>query len=232
MANPPTNSSVSDSLLFKGLSPSEISTALGAARRKVLKKGQVLFRQGEPSQATFIVRSGRIKLFQSDLSGRQTLLRILGPGEILAITATVGAPDYPATAVAERETEVLFWAGKRLEGLIREIPQLGINALGIVSKRMREMQSRFGELAAERVERRLARTLLRLGSQHGKRGPRGTLVDVEMSRQELAEMAGSTVFSMSRILSAWEKRSILESKRKGILILDPSALASIAEERE
>lgn len=221
-----------DSPLFSGLARPEVELFMRHARPKRIRKGQVLFHQGDTAESTFVVRTGQIKLFQTTRSGNQTLLRVIGPGQILAITTTLGILSYPATAVAERVTEVLALSGKEFEEMILKIPSLGVNALKILSLRVREMQDRFSELAAEKVERRLARTLLRLSAQVGRKHERGVLLDLEISRQDLAEMSGATVYSISRILSSWERAEILELGRKKILVRTPHALYQIAEELE
>jgi CRP-like cAMP-binding protein len=221
-----------NSPLFSGLSRPDIEVILRQARPKKIKKGHTLFHQGDSAEFTFMVKSGQIKLFQSSRSGNQTLLRVIGPGEILAITTTLGVLSYPATAVAERPTELMALSGKQLEDLVLKIPRLGINALRILSLRVREMQDRFSELAAEKLERRLARTIMRLAAQVGRKHERGVLLDLEISRQDLGEMAGTTVYSISRILSGWERAGILELGRKKILVRTPHALYQIAEELE
>jgi CRP-like cAMP-binding protein len=220
------------SLLFSGLQRAEIDLILREARSKKIGKGHTLFGQGDKAEFTFIVKSGQIKLFQSSRSGNQTLIRVIGPGEILAITTTLGILSYPATAEAERATELMALSAKQLEDLILKIPRLGINALKILSLRVREMQDRFSELAAEKLERRLARTLMRLTAQVGRKHERGVLLDLEISRQDLGEMAGTTVYSISRILSEWERAGILELGRKKVLIRSPHQLYQIAEELE
>jgi CRP-like cAMP-binding protein len=177
-----------------------------------------------------MVVSGRIKLHQVTIDGAQTFLRVIGPGQILAIVSTLSASTYPATATAERETTVLSWNGKLLDKLFLEIPHLCRNALAVLSSRVQEMQLRFGELAAERTERRLARALLRLANQVGRKQAEGVVLDLSLSRQDLAEMVGTTLFSVSRILGDWQRHQWVQIGRQKVVLLDHPALVRLAEE--
>jgi CRP-like cAMP-binding protein len=223
-------SEVRTSVLFKGLADADFERVVSKAKLKKLKKGQVLFRQDEPADATFVVVSGRIKMQQLGAEGSQTLLRVLKPGQMLAIVAAVSADAYPATAVAERESTLLSWGGEVLDQLFLEVPRLCKNALGILSGRIVEMQERFSELAAERTERRLARALLRLASQVGRKHAEGVALDLVLSRQDLAEMIGTTLFSVSRILSDWKTRGWVKIGRQTVLLTKPREILRIAEE--
>jgi CRP/FNR family transcriptional regulator, nitrogen oxide reductase regulator len=222
---------VLESPLLRGLSPSELERVFSRATLRKLKKGQVLFRQDEPAKTTYVVLSGRIKMQQVSVDGAQTLLRVLKAGQILAVVATVREEGgYPATAVAERDTTVVGWNGKALDQLFLEVPRLCRNALGILSGRIGEMQSRFAELAAERTERRLASALLRLVSQVGKKEKVGVSLDLDLTRQDLAEMIGTTLFSVSRILSDWKAKGWVKLGRQRVHLTDPHAIVRIAEE--
>jgi CRP-like cAMP-binding protein len=96
--------------------------------------------------------------------------------------------------------------------------------------RVKEFQDRYRELATERVERRVAHALLRLAAQIGKSADGGTLIDLTLSRQDIAELTGTTIYTVSRILSGWESRGIIESGRERVLVRDRDALTSIADD--
>jgi len=218
------------SALFRGLSSEQIAAVLDPATLSRIKKGVALFHQDDAVKSTYLVVSGRIKLHQVTTDGAQTLLRVIGPGQILAIVSAVSSANYPATATAERDSSVLSWDGKVFDRLFLRIPLLCRNALGILSSRVQEMQLRFGELAAERTERRLARALLRLASQVGRKQANGVVLDLSLSRQDLAEMIGTTLFSVSRILGDWQRSRLVEIGRQKVILTDPHALVRIADE--
>ena len=117
-----------------------------------------------------------------------------------------------------------------MDRLLRQHAQLAINLIDLLSERLHDMQARYEELATEQVEQRLARTLLRLVKRTGRRVEQGVLVDVRLSRQELADMTGTSMFTVSRILKRWEKAGVIKSQRHRILVHHPHGLVSIAED--
>lgn len=223
---------VFQSAFFQGLPEDRATQVVAAARLVKVRKNAVLFRQEEEARFTYLLVSGRLKLHQGTMDGAQTLLRVIGPGQIMAIISVLNEATYPATATAERDSVALSWDSKTLDRLFLDYPRLCRNALEIVSARTQEMQLRFGELAAERTERRLARAVLRLADQLGKEskeGP-GISLDLKLSRQDLAEMIGATLFSVSRILGAWQRQGWAQVGRQKVRLLDKEALHRIADE--
>ncbi len=216
--------------LFRDLTRQQIDDIVAAANLLKIKKNGILFHQSDPAHSTFVIINGRVKLTQLTADGAQTLLRVVGPGQILAVVSALEVMNYPATATAERDSRLLSWDGKTLDRLFFKHPGLSRNALAILSARMREMQERFGELASQRTERRLARALLRLADQVGKKESDGVVLDMALSRQDLAEMIGTTLFSVSRILTDWQARKLVNIGRRKVILRDPERLAHIAEE--
>lgn len=225
-------SQVRNSPLLRSLTAGQIDQVLSCSELKRLKKGEVLFRQDEPVESIFLVASGQVKLQQVIADGAQSLIRFVGPGEICAIVSALDVQTYPLTAIAERDASVIYWDGRTFNRLLLGVPELTKNALSILSTRVREMQQRFGELAAERTERRLARALLRLVSQLGKKTSEGTILDLSLSRRDLAEMIGTTLYSVSRILSDWQKRHWVKIGRQKVAISDVNALVRFSEEED
>jgi CRP-like cAMP-binding protein len=113
---------------------------------------------------------------------------------------------------------------------MEQYPRLAINSINILSQRIQEFQDRLREMATERVERRIARTLLRLASQTGRKTEQGILIDLSLTRQDLAEMTGTTLYTVSRTLSQWEKDGLVKSQREQVMILAPHRLVVLAED--
>ncbi len=162
--------------------------------------------------------------------GHEVILRFVGPGEAVAALALFEGAAYPLTASAVSESLLLAWHRDVLQELVQHHPPLAVNAMRLLSERLREVQERFRELATERVAQRVARALLRLVRQAGRRAEDGVLIDMPLSRQDLAEMTGTTLYTVSRTLSEWESRGILESGREKVLVKRPHALVAIAED--
>jgi CRP-like cAMP-binding protein len=114
--------------------------------------------------------------------------------------------------------------------LMEKYPRVALNAIRLLAGRIQEFQDRLRELATERVERRIARTLIRLTRQAGRKTAEGVLIDLPLTRQDLAEMCGTTLYTVSRTLSQWESQGLVRSKREQVLVLFPHGLVQIAED--
>ena len=147
-----------------------------------------------------------------------------------AIIAALENTVYPLAAQAVEDCRALAWDSTTLERLMERFPRLAINGLRLVSQRWHELEERYRELATERVERRVAQTLLRLVRQVGQKVEGGVLIDLPLTRQDLAEMTGTTLYTVSRILSRWEQEQLVETGRERVLIRFPHGLARIAED--
>lgn len=194
-----------------------------------VQAGQVLYRQGSPARRCYLVRSGRLKLVKLHEQGKEAVLRYIGPGEITAAVAVFKEKEYPLTAVAIGETRVVGWDRATIMTLLREYPDLALHLLKVTIERLDEVQTRYLELNAEQVQQRLARALLRIMKHSGRRTPDGILIDFPLGRQELADYTGTTLFTVSRTLSAWEKNGWVASGRERITISDPHALVKFSE---
>jgi CRP-like cAMP-binding protein len=215
---------------FRGLSPSDLQQTAGAARRKSLKRDRFFFRQEDEAEAFYLLLEGRVKLLQETPDGQEVLIRLIGPGEMFGGVAMLGESTYPVSAQASEDCAALAWTRREISWLLDRYPKITRNVLKHMAGRLREIQDRYRELATERVERRVARALLRLVRVSGRKTDRGVLIDMRLSRQDLAEMSGTTLYTISRLLGAWEKAGIVEGGRMRLLICNPHGLVSIAED--
>ena len=201
-----------------------------AARLKHHQPGGVFFMQGDPADAVYSIETGRVRLSQVTAEGQQILLRVIGPGTVFGAIALARVDTYPVTAEAAEECTALVWPSSVLMGLVEQMPKLALNAIQLMAGHVQEFQDRFREMATQRVERRLARTLLRLASQTGRKTDEGVLIDLALTRQDLAEMTGTTLYTVSRILSQWETQGLVRSGRELVVIRYPHGLVKIAED--
>lgn len=226
MGEPSENATPS---LLAGLTAADDARVRAAAQRRTCRARQALFRQDERAEALFLVESGRVKLTQLTPSGQEIIVRLAGPGELIAAIAVLDGRPYPFTATALEPTEVLLWPRAALSELFRSLPRFQANVIEVVGAHTREMLDRFRELATEPVPRRLARAVLRVVRLGGR--AEGTAVRLErITQQDLADMAATTLYTVSRILSEWEGRRLVETGRGKLLVRDRDALARIAEE--
>jgi CRP-like cAMP-binding protein len=155
---------------------------------------------------------------------------MIGSWTLFAVVAIIEEANYPITAQAAEPCQLIYWPKDALRELVGRFPRLSINAMQLMAMRVREYQDRFRELATERVERRLARALIRLASQTGKKTEEGVLIDMPLTRQDLAEMTGTTLFTASRVLSQWEAQGLVKSGRERVVIVFPHGLVRIADD--
>ena len=141
----------------------------------------------------------------------------------------IGRSSYPATAIAVVDSLALAWPSAAWPRLVAQFPALALNTLQTVGSRLQDAQTRVVEMSTEEVERRVAHALLRLAKQSGRKVAAGVEIAFPISRQDVAEMTGTTLHTVSRILSAWEDRGLVEGGRQRIVIKDPHRLFVLAE---
>jgi CRP/FNR family transcriptional regulator, nitrogen oxide reductase regulator len=215
--------------LFKGLSPEQCDQIIEDGIYQALKPKGVLFHQGDPAKYFFMVTSGRLKLSKLNENGKEIIIRYIGGGELTAAITSLQGWDYPVTAEAVEDSEVTAWDKATVLKLIETVPTIAFNLLNIVLHRMDDVQNRYLELCTERVEQRIARSLLRLMRSAGVKTPEGIRIDLPLSRQNIAEFSGTTLFTVSRTLSVWVKNGWISSGREKITIIDPHSLVLFSE---
>ncbi|GAB4436994.1 MAG: Crp/Fnr family transcriptional regulator [Anaerolineae bacterium] len=216
--------------LFEGLTENELKSICQAARLSRVKPDAFFFYQEDPADKWYILIQGQVKMTQIGPEGQQVLVRMVAPyGEFGSVALLTGL-TYPLSAQAAEDCLALTWDKTIITTLLSSYPRLAMNALRLMAERFRELQERYRELATERVEQRVVRALLRLERQAGRRLERGTLIDLSLSRQDLAEMTGTTLYTVSRILSQWEQQGLIKTGREKVIILNQPGLLSIVEE--
>lgn len=218
--------------LLEGLTPQEIEQILQNASYTTLEPDSFFFHQGDAAKRIYILLEGQIKVIQLTPEGQQVVMRMVNPPEIFGCVAALGGGEYPASAQATKPCEAFCLHKDDMHKLMQTHARLAINAFQIMVRRTHELQDRYRELATETVERRLAHALLRLMEQNGKEIDGVILLDLPLSRQDLAEMIGSTLYTVSRILSGWESRGLVEAGREKLSLVNPKTLHLIADAQE
>jgi CRP/FNR family transcriptional regulator, nitrogen oxide reductase regulator len=216
-------------VLFKGLPLEALKDICRDAQLKKMPKGSFFFIQGDPADWQYLLFSGQVKLTQVNAEGQQIVLRAIGPYSLFGLVVLAQAEQYPVSAEVMEDSTALAWSKPSLMAFVTRYPAFALNAIQAMAAHTQEFQERFRQLATERVERRLAHTLLRLASQTGKKIPEGVLIDLPLTRQDLGEMTGTTLYTVSRLLSQWEDQDLIIADREHIVIRYPHGLVSIAE---
>jgi len=194
-----------------------------------IEEGEFFFFQGDTADYLYILISGRAKLMQTNPSGQQVNLRTITEWQMFgALGAVRENATYPATAQALEQSTALAIKSDYFHELMQTRPYLSFDLMKLMTTYIQEMQERYRELATEKVERRIARVLLRLAGQMGTKMEGG--IELSFTRQDLAEMSGTTLYTVSRVLSEWERQGLVEAGRERVLIRNPHGVVSIAEE--
>ena len=194
-----------------------------------IKEGEFFFFQGDSAEYLYILTTGQAKLMQSSPNGKQVNIRTIQPWEMFAALGAVREDaTYPASAQAIQDSSALVIRSDFMGKMMQTRPYLAVGLTRLMTLLIQDIQARYRELATERVEQRIARTLLRLAAQ----GNKGRNVEMEYSRQDLAEMTGTTLFTVSRTLSEWEKAGLIEAGGEKIRIKDQDGLTRIADQSE
>jgi CRP/FNR family transcriptional regulator len=215
--------------IFRRLSPDDRQRLAAVARSRDFEKGAPLFAEGDPSDALYTVVTGRVKVYKMTTRGTDVILDIFGPGDPVGAVAAYESRPYPASAVAIEPTTCLAVPRQAFFSLLETHPTMVRGLLVGLTHRLMELTTRLTELTGGRVEARLARFLLKLADDIGQRRPDGVFIPLALSRQEIADMIGTTIETSIRIMSRWGKDDVVRTEKDGFLVVDRSALESAAQ---
>src|SRR5581483_8669158 len=176
---------------------------------------------GDASESMYIVVTGRVKVSKMTARGTDVILELFGPGDPVGAVAVYESRAYPASAIALEPTTCLLIPRQAFFGLLETYPTL-------VRGLLVELTNRLTELSGGRVEARLARFLLKLADDIGQKRADGTFIPIVLSRQEIADMIGTTIETSIRIMSRWGKDNIVRTDKDGFTVLDRNALDGVA----
>lgn len=215
--------------IFRALSAEDRHRLAEVATPCAFQRGDTIFDEGEDSVHLYTVVHGRVKIVKLTPSGQEAILEVFGPGDPLgAVVAYEGRP-YPASAVALEETTCLRIERRAYFALLERHPSLVRGVLSGLHLRLVELTKRITELTGGRVENRIARLFVRLSHEFGRSERGGTFIPVTLTRQEIADMTGTTVETCIRILSRWTRQEVLRTEEDGFLVLEKRALEILAE---
>jgi CRP/FNR family transcriptional regulator, nitrogen oxide reductase regulator len=215
--------------MFDGMEDSDLDAILKEAQSVRYPKGSSVFQQDDEAHSFFLLLHGHLRVMKVTPDGQQVVVRFVTAGEMFGIAMAMGRKTYPATAIAVVDSVALVWPAAAWPRLVAKHPSLAVNTIQTVGSRLQDAHTRVIEMSTEQVERRVAHALLRLVQQAGRKGENGIQIDFPISRQDIAEMTGTTLHTVSRILSAWEDQGLVESGRQKISVLNPHKLFIIAE---
>jgi len=216
--------------LFAGFAANELAEVLREARSVRYPKNSTVFEQGAEAGSFFLLLHGHVRAAKTTPAGEQIVVRYVAPGEIFGVALAIGLAAYPATATAVDDSVVLAWPSAAWPRLVGRFPQLATNTLQTIGSRLQESHAQVIEMSTRQVEQRIAHALLRLAKQSGRKVEHGIAIDFPISRQDIAQMTGTTLHTASRILSGWEQLGLIESGRQRIILREPHKVFMLAEQ--
>jgi CRP-like cAMP-binding protein len=219
MALTPKLRDIEHAELFDGLPPADLKLILSRSSRQQAPKGFFLYHQGQPAKTMFLLETGRVRLKETTDDGREVLIRLIYPGEVFG--AVIADDLYRATAQVDRPVQAHAWTEKAFTELLDRLPRLQKNLFALTKRFMYLSRDRLRMLATASVEHRIAWALAHLAEKSGR--PRGdAIVITEGSVQrDIADLAATTIYTVNRVLSAYEQRGILTKQRGRIVLLRP-----------
>jgi CRP-like cAMP-binding protein len=214
--------------LFGALSAENRALVAKVASTRLYVKGETIFAEGDPPNHLLTVVQGRVKVTKMTPAGKQVILELFGPGDPFGAVAVYKERPYPATAIALTDCVCIVVPSRSLFDLLEKHPSLVRGLLLGLTRRLIELTNRITELSGGKVEPRLARLLLNLAEDKGHPAEGGTFIPIPLSRQELADLTGTTIETCIRIMSRWRKEELVDTRAEGFLIIDMDALNILA----
>ncbi|WP_380057721.1 Crp/Fnr family transcriptional regulator [Falsihalocynthiibacter sp. SS001] len=214
---------------FSKLERNQIRAILDQATSRRYEEGVSIFEEGAAAERFFMLLDGYARVVRITPTGEQVTALHIPTGQLLGIAKAIGRDTYPATAITASESIVLSWPTSLWDSYVADYDGFATETYKTVGARMGELNNRVVEMATQQVEQRVANAMLRLINQTGRKVSDGIEIDFPITRQDLSELTGTTLHTASRLLSAWEKKGLVESKRKRIKVLDPHALVVLSQ---
>jgi len=216
------------SALFRRVTPEDRQQLAAVATIRPFEKGETLFAEGDHSDVLYTVVTGRVKVFKMTPRGTDVILELFGPGDPVGAVAVYESRPYPASAVTLEPTTCLVIPRQAFFTLLETRPSLVRGLLVGLTHRLVELTNRLTELSGGRIEARMARFFLKLAEDMGQKRADGTFIALALSRQELADMIGTTIETSIRIMSRWGKDDVVRTEKDGFVVIDRAALESVA----
>lgn len=211
---------IASNRLFQGLPEKELAEIEKIVIEKQLGRGETIFFEGDEGNGFYVVIEGRVKIYKMSLQGKEHILHIFGEGEPFGEVPVFHGQPFPATAEALVATRVLFFPRKAFVQIVTQSPSIALNMLAMLSMRLRRFASQIESLSLKEVPARLASYLLYLSEEQGG----GDIVELEISKGQLASLLGTIPETLSRILGKMSEEGLIEVQGRTIRLLDRGGL--------
>ena len=224
----PTPAVLAQIPLFQRVSAEDRNRLVGVSEVRVYERGDHVFQEGDASDFFVVVVTGRVKVYKRTPAGGELILEMFGPGGLLGAVAVYESRAYPASAEALESTACLRIPRPDFFSLLEQHPSLVRGLLSSLSLRMVQLTTRLAELTGGRIEVRFARLFLKLADQLGRTDQGTTFIPLTLSRQDLADLTGTTIETAIRIMSRWNKDDVVRTEHEGFVLVDRTALEALS----
>jgi len=214
---------------FSRLDKRQIRTILDQASSRRYDEGIAIFEEGHPAERFYMLLDGYVRVVRVTPTGEQVTALHIPAGQLLGMARAIGRDTYPATAMTASEALALSWPMHLWDSFAANYEGFATESYKTLGHRLGEVHNRVVEMATQQVEQRIANALLRLINQTGRKVETGIEIDFPITRQDLSELTATTLHTVSRLLSGWEKQGLVESRRKRIVVCDPHALVVLSQ---
>jgi len=209
---------IEDAAIFEGLSPADLKLAISGASVREAPEGTFLFNQGEPAGEVFLLECGRVRLNEITADGVELLIRFVRPGDVYGDRGAIAGAEYGASAVSETQVRTYAWTTEVITALLNEVPQFARNLFAITARYLQDSRERYRLLATASAEHRIRWALANLARGIGSRKGNATIITGRSVQRDIANLAGTTVYTVNRVLSGYERRGLL-TKERGRIVL-------------
>ncbi len=214
--------------IFRRLGSDDQNRLASVARTRAYTRGESVFKEGDPASCFVAIAKGRVKIAKLTPAGKDVILEILGPGDPVGAVAVYEGRAFPASAVALEATTCIEVPRDAFFMLLENRPTMVRGLLAGLTLRLVDLTNRLAELTGGRVEPRVARLFLKLAQEQGRAERDGVFIPVALSRQELADLTGTTIETCIRIMSRWSKQKVVRTDKAGFTVLDAQELETLS----
>ncbi len=218
---------IRDIPIFNTLSPKDAKELSPYLLTEKIQKKETIFSEGDPSEWLYIVEKGKVKITKLSHEGKEIILEIISPMDFFGGIAVLRGFPYPANAVAMEDTEVLKISRKNLLSIMDRFPSLMYCMATNIGDRIKGSHETLKSIALEKVEARIASLLIKLSDKAGEKTPEGVMINMKLTKQDIAEMVGTTVETSIRTMSKLTKAGLVSTKAGKIIIRDLEKLRSL-----
>lgn len=216
---------LSEFTLFRDLDNYELGKIADISITREWKKQSHVFLQGDPLENVYFIYDGKIKIYKSDINGKEQIVAIAKKGEMFPHVGFFRKGEYPAYAEVLEPSTLIAVPISKFEGVLIENPELCIKVFKVLGEKIVDLQNRLEEQILNNTYEQIVKLLIRLGQKHGKELADGTiLLKSEFTNKDLANMIGTTRETISRTLTKMKKDEIIEVDDSGNMILDINVL--------